>query len=75
MISFMISLVPPAIRAMRASAQARAIGRSIASFQNTRFKLAEIKAKAAMMRVFVDRCMELHVAGKLDATDAAIAKL
>ena len=53
----------------------KAFGRPVASFQNTRFKLAEIKAKAAMMRVFVDRCMELHVAGKLDATDAAIAKL
>ena len=52
-----------------------AFGRTIASFQNTRFKLAEIKAKATMLRVFVDRCITLHMDGQLDAVDAAMAKL
>jgi len=53
----------------------KAFGRSIASFQNTRFKLAEVKSQAVMLRVFVDRCIELHLDGQLDAVDAAMAKL
>ncbi|MGE0483870.1 MAG: acyl-CoA dehydrogenase family protein [Gammaproteobacteria bacterium] len=52
-----------------------AFGRAIADFQNTRFKLAEVKAKAVVTRSFVDRCLELHMQGGLDANDAAIAKL
>src|SRR5690606_35339430 len=44
----------------------KAFGQSIADFQNTRFKLAEIKAKAVMMRAFVDRCIADHVKGELD---------
>ena len=53
----------------------QAFGRAIADFQNTRFKLAEVKAQAVVTRTFVDRCIELHMAGALDANDAAIAKL
>lgn len=53
----------------------KAFGKSIAEFQNTRFKLAEVKAKATMMRVFIDHCIQQHMDGELDATDAAIAKL
>jgi acyl-CoA dehydrogenase len=53
----------------------KAFGKSIAEFQNTRFKLAEVKAKATMMRVFIDHCIAQHMKGELDATDAAIAKL
>ncbi|WP_443023825.1 acyl-CoA dehydrogenase family protein [Sneathiella sp.] len=53
----------------------KAFGQSIADFQNTRFKLAEIKAKAVMMRAFVDRCIADHVKGELDAVTAAIAKM
>ncbi len=52
-----------------------AFGRPIAGFQNTRFKLAEVKSEAVMQRVFVDRCMQQLLAGELDAVDAAIAKL
>ena len=52
-----------------------AFGRRIADFQNTRFKMAEMKAEVVKMRVFVDRCIEMHLAGDLDAADAAIAKL
>ncbi|AFK52536.1 acyl-CoA dehydrogenase family protein [Tistrella mobilis] len=53
----------------------KAFGRPIAQFQNTRFKLAEVKAQAVVMRVFVDRCLEMHLKGELDAVDAALAKM
>src|SRR3954463_5131654 len=36
-----------------------AFGRSVASFQNTRFKLAELATEVQVARVFVDRCIEL----------------
>jgi acyl-CoA dehydrogenase len=52
-----------------------AFGERILDFQNTRFTLATFKAQVAMARVFVDRCIELHCAGGLDATTAAMAKL
>lgn len=52
-----------------------AFGRPISGFQNTRFKLAEVKSEALVQRVFVDRCMEQLINGELDAVDAAIAKL
>ena len=53
----------------------QAFGRALAKFQNTRFKLAEIKTQAVVTRIFVDRCIEQHLRGELTATDAAIAKL
>jgi len=53
----------------------QAFGRPIAGFQNTRFKLADVKARSTMLRVFVDRCTEMLVAGKLDEVDGAMAKL
>lgn len=52
-----------------------AFGRTIADFQNTRFKLAEIKTQATITRTFVDRCLELHLEQELDAIDAAMAKM
>ena len=53
----------------------KAFGNSISTFQNTQFKLAELDAELTSMRVFVDRCLELHVQGKFDAVAAAKAKL
>jgi len=53
----------------------KAFGKPIAAFQNTRFKLAEIRAELLTLRVFVDKCIELLMAGELDAVDAAVAKL
>ena len=53
----------------------QAFGRAISSFQNTRFKLATVKSQATMLRVFVDRCIEMHLTGELDAVDAAMAKM
>ena len=56
-------------------AQREMFGQTLADFQNTRFELAAMHAEILMQRVFVDRCVELHLAGELDATDAASAKL
>jgi acyl-CoA dehydrogenase len=50
-------------------------GQTLADFQNTRFSLANLHAQVLAQRVFVDRCMQLHAAGKLDAVDAASCKL
>jgi len=50
-------------------------GQTLADFQNTQFKLAEMKAELAMQRVFVNRCIELHLRRELDSVDAAMLKL
>lgn len=57
------------------TAERKAFGQSIADFQNTQFVLADLKARSVMARVFTDKCIELHMAGKLDPVDAAMAKL
>jgi acyl-CoA dehydrogenase len=53
----------------------KAFGKPIAEFQNTRFKLAEIKTDVTAARAFLDRCLELHIGGELDATTGAMIKL
>src|SRR5690606_33318654 len=53
----------------------KAFGQSIIDYQNTRFKLAEAKAEAQMLRVFVDHCLELHLKRELTPVMAAMAKL
>ena len=52
----------------------KAFGKPVASFQNTRFKLAEIATEVQVMRVFVDRCMELLLEKKLDTATASMCK-
>jgi acyl-CoA dehydrogenase len=52
----------------------KAFGQPIADFQNTRFKLAELKTQIQAARTFVDRCLELVVKGELDAASGAMAK-
>ncbi|MEE4209479.1 MAG: acyl-CoA dehydrogenase family protein [Parvularcula sp.] len=52
----------------------QAFGRPIAAFQDVRFKLADLKTKAQIARVFVDRCIEAEVEGTLTADTAAMAK-
>jgi long-chain-acyl-CoA dehydrogenase len=52
----------------------QAFGRSIASFQNTQFKLAELRTETQVARVFVDRCIGLSLDGKLDVETGAMAK-
>jgi acyl-CoA dehydrogenase len=55
--------------------QRTAFGRPIATFQNTRFKLAEMATDIQVERVFIDRCISLLDEGKLDVQTAAMAKL
>ncbi|RAR57848.1 alkylation response protein AidB-like acyl-CoA dehydrogenase [Paraburkholderia unamae] len=50
-------------------------GHTLGDFQNTQFKLADLKTEVTIGRVFVDRCIELFMAGKLEGNDAAMAKL
>jgi alkylation response protein AidB-like acyl-CoA dehydrogenase len=57
------------------TAERKAFGQTIADFQNTQFVLADLKARSVMARVFTDRCIGLFMQGKLDAVDAAMAKL
>lgn len=52
----------------------KAFGKAVADFQNTRFKLAEMATEIQIGRVFVDRCLELHLQGKLDVPTAAMLK-
>ncbi|HEX2651900.1 MAG TPA: acyl-CoA dehydrogenase family protein [Burkholderiales bacterium] len=52
----------------------KAFGKPVAGFQNTRFKLAEIATEVQVMRVFVDRCMQLLLEKKLDTATASMAK-
>ena len=51
-----------------------AFGKNIIQFQNTRFKLAEQKTQVQIARVFVDKCIEELLKGKLDVATAAMAK-
>lgn len=52
----------------------KAFGKAISDFQNTQFKLAELSSRVMQGRVFVDRCLELHLQKKLDVPTAAAAK-
>jgi alkylation response protein AidB-like acyl-CoA dehydrogenase len=53
----------------------KAFGQTIADFQNTRFKLADMRTQIDVGQVFVDHCVEEHNLGRLSADDAAKAKL
>jgi len=53
----------------------QAFGKTIMDFQNTKFKLAEVKTQVTVARVFVDRFIEMHLEADLTADDAAMAKL
>jgi acyl-CoA dehydrogenase len=52
----------------------KAFGKPLFDQQNTRFKLAECKAKAHIGRVFVDSCIARFIGGTLDEASTAIAK-
>jgi acyl-CoA dehydrogenase len=49
-------------------------GKPLFELQNARFKLVECQTEAHVARVFVDNCIELFIAGKLDDATAAMAK-
>jgi acyl-CoA dehydrogenase len=52
----------------------KAFGSTVAAFQTTRFKLAELQTEVQVARVFVDRCIDLLMQGKLDTATASMAK-
>ena len=52
----------------------KAFGKAVASFQNTRFKLAELRTEIDFCRAYLDRCMELQLQEKLGIDAAAAAK-
>jgi acyl-CoA dehydrogenase len=54
--------------------QRQAFGRSIADFQNTRFKLAECATAAHVVRSFVNDCIQRLLDGTLDDEAAYMAK-
>ena len=53
----------------------KAFGRTIADFQNTRFKMADMRMQIDIAQNFVDQCVLAHNKGELSADDAAKAKL
>lgn len=56
-------------------AQRKAFGQTIADFQNTRFKMADMRMNIDVAQAFVDQCVEEHNRGELTADTAAKAKL
>src|ERR1700758_4656276 len=56
------------------TSQRKAFGKTIADFQNTQFKLAELQTEATIGRVFTDECIARVMAGELNAVGAATAK-
>ena len=53
----------------------RAFGKPIGAFQNTRFKMAQLRAELDMAQTYIDQCVLLLNAGELTAEDASAAKL
>ncbi|MEV6009352.1 acyl-CoA dehydrogenase family protein [Streptomyces sp. NPDC051976] len=65
-----------AVRFAQEYVQERTVfGKSVASFQNTKFELAACKAEVDAAEAVVDRALEAHDARELSAADAASAKL
>jgi alkylation response protein AidB-like acyl-CoA dehydrogenase len=52
-----------------------AFGAAVASFQNTKFALAEMATEIDVAQAFVDRCVDRLSAGELTPADASKAKL
>jgi acyl-CoA dehydrogenase len=53
----------------------KAFGQSIASFQNTQFKLAELATQVEVGQCFIDQLCARHVRGEELVTEASMAKL
>ena len=52
----------------------KAFGQSIGSFQNTRFRLAELWSEVEIGQAFVDRCIKARNRSVLSSEEAAMAK-
>ena len=60
---------------IRYTKERKVFGQTVFDFQNTRFKLAEIKARTTALRMMVDQYLAEHMRRKLAVEEAAIAKL
>jgi alkylation response protein AidB-like acyl-CoA dehydrogenase len=61
-------------QALAYAKERRAFGQPIATFQNSRFRLAEMATEIEVAQAFIDRCVLAHNAGELTAEEAAMAK-
>ncbi|MCZ4558199.1 acyl-CoA dehydrogenase family protein [Rhodococcus maanshanensis] len=52
----------------------QAFGHSLFEFQNTAFELAECQTIARTCEVFLDHCIQAHLSGELDPSEAAMVK-
>jgi alkylation response protein AidB-like acyl-CoA dehydrogenase len=52
----------------------KVFGQAVASYQNTRYTLAELQTEVQVARVFVDKCCERVAVDKLDTATASMAK-
>ncbi len=66
------ALLAETIRYTRGS---KIFGQTVFDIQNFKFKLAELKAEAAAMRIMIDYYLGEHLRRKLTVEEAAIAKL
>jgi alkylation response protein AidB-like acyl-CoA dehydrogenase len=55
--------------------QRHAFGQRVADFQNTRFKLAEAKARLEVAKAYLNQCIGSYLKGEMGPTEAAILKL
>lgn len=55
--------------------QRKAFGKELAAFQNTQFRMAEMRMQLDVAQSYVDQCVRAFAAGQLTAVDAAKAKL
>ncbi|MDP5055061.1 MAG: acyl-CoA dehydrogenase family protein, partial [Congregibacter sp.] len=53
----------------------KAFGQSIGEFQNTRFKLADVKTQIGLNRALYEQCADEYARGALTADKAAMLKL
>lgn len=53
----------------------KAFGKPVAVFQNTQFKLAEMRTELDISQVYIDQCVKAFNEGTFSAVDAAKAKL
>ncbi|XP_004674867.1 PREDICTED: long-chain specific acyl-CoA dehydrogenase, mitochondrial [Condylura cristata] len=54
--------------------QRKAFGKTVAHIQTVQHKLAELKTHICVTRAFVDSCLQLHAAKRLDSASASMAK-
>ena len=55
--------------------QRKAFNKRLSEFQNTRFKLAELKTEIEINKAYLNQCVGLYEAGKMDVATAATVKL